>query len=92
MHQQALLNTKNLQNLLFHREVIDMPHTNVSFPAPEIIGLFKTFGNLGPAYQVLDPIAPTDDGKDWWVSVRILESGEITRYKLTHLLQDPEAR
>ena len=62
------------------------------FPAPEIIGHFKTFGKFGPAYQVIEPIKPTDDGNDWWVRIQILESGEIAPYKLDHLLRDPEAK
>ncbi len=70
-----------------------MLHAHSStFPAPEVIGHFKTFGDLGPAYQVIEPIEPTADGKDWWVRVRVLESGEVAPYKLTHLLHDPEAK
>jgi hypothetical protein len=62
----------------------------VTFPAPEIIGTYKTFGPFGPAYQVVAPIRPLGDG-DWLMEVRLLETGEDVEYRYTHLVDDPKA-
>ncbi len=61
-----------------------------NFPAPELIGGFKTFGPFGPAYQVVGPIRRLADG-DWLVRVRLLETGEETEYRYAHLVDDPKA-
>jgi hypothetical protein len=61
-----------------------------SFPAPGLIGTFRTFGPAGPAYQVVAPLQSLPDG-DWVIQVRVLESGEDAEYRYTDLLEDPEA-
>ncbi len=63
---------------------------NENFPAPELIGTFKTFGPFGPAYQIVEPIRQLADG-DWLVRVRLLESGEDAEYCYKHLIEDPKA-
>lgn len=62
----------------------------VQFPAPDLIGTFKTFGPVGPAYEVVAPVRPLPDG-DWIMRVRILASGEESEYRYTHVLDDPKA-
>jgi len=59
------------------------------FPAPELIGAFKTFGPFGPPYQVVKPIRRLDDG-DWLLQVHQLETGEDVEYRYTHVLADPQ--
>lgn len=54
-------------------------------------GQFKSFGPLGPKYQVGRALRQLDDG-DWMVEVLLIETGENTEYRLTHLNDDPEAR
>ena len=54
------------------------------------LGRIKSFGPLGPAYQVGQVLRQLDDG-DWMVQVTILESGEKAEYRLSHLSDDPEA-
>lgn len=54
-------------------------------------GKIKTFGPFGPKYEVEEPIAPLADG-DWRVKTRLVETGEETEYRYTHLRDDPEAR
>lgn len=58
---------------------------------PEVpLGAVKTFGALGPIYKVGEPLHPLDDG-DWMVEIFLVETGEKTEYRLTHLKQDPKA-
>jgi Family of unknown function (DUF5397) len=54
------------------------------------IGRIKYFGPFGPKYQVVRPLRQTDDG-DWMIEIIMVESGEKTEYRWTHLLDDPEA-
>ena len=55
------------------------------------VGKIKSFGAFGPKYEVGRAIRPLDDG-DWLVEVTMVETGERAEYRLTHLLDDPEAR
>jgi Family of unknown function (DUF5397) len=61
-----------------------------AFPAPELIGAFKTFGPVGPAYRVVQPIRQLDNG-DWLLKILVLESNEEAEYLYTHVLDDPKA-
>ena len=62
-----------------------------SVPPPTIpTGKFKSFGPLGPKYQVGQPLHQLNDG-DWLVEVVMVETGEKAEYRLTHLIEDPEA-
>ena len=54
------------------------------------VGKIKTFGPLGPKYEVGRARRQLPDG-DWMIEVILIESGETTEYRLTHLLDDPEA-
>lgn len=53
-------------------------------------GTIKTFGPFGPKYKVGKPIEELPDG-DWLIEVTILDSGEKTEYRATHISDDPEA-
>lgn len=54
-------------------------------------GVIKSFGSFGPKYQVGKPIRQLDDG-EWMVEVTMVESGEKSEYRLSHLTNDPEAQ
>lgn len=54
------------------------------------VGKIKSFGPLGPKYEVGEAIRQLANG-DWMVEVTMIESGEKTEYRLTHLNADPEA-
>jgi Family of unknown function (DUF5397) len=54
------------------------------------IGKIKSFGPLGPKYEVGRALRPLSDG-DWMVEVVLVETGEKAEYKLTRLCADPEA-
>lgn len=51
----------------------------------------KSFGALGPKYQVGRPLRQLADG-DWMVETLLVETGEKTEYRLSRLNDDPEAR
>jgi Family of unknown function (DUF5397) len=53
-------------------------------------GIFKTFGPLGPAYEVGLPVRQLENG-DWLVDITVLESGEKLEYPLTSVFFDPDA-
>jgi len=54
-------------------------------------GKIKSFGAFGPKYEVLEPTRVLADG-DWMIGIRLVETGEVTEYRFSHLLNDPEAR
>ena len=64
-------------------------HAVISQPTVPV-GKIKSFGPFGPKYEVGQPIQPLDDG-DWLIEVIMVESGEKSEYRLTHLCSDPEA-
>ena len=55
------------------------------------VGKIKSFGAFGPKYEVGLPLRQTGDG-DWMVEVKMVETGESSEYRLSRLLDDPEAR
>jgi hypothetical protein len=54
------------------------------------VGEIKTFGPLGPKYEVLRALHPIPNG-DWLVRICVVESGEEADYQLSHILADPVA-
>lgn len=54
-------------------------------------GVIKTFGNYGVLYQVGEKDSDLPDG-DILVNITLLESGEKEKYKLSQLIEDPEAK
>jgi len=54
------------------------------------VGHIKSFGMFGPKYQVGSALRPLEDG-DWVVEVTLIETGEKTEYRLTRVIDDPEA-
>jgi hypothetical protein len=58
---------------------------------PEIpIGKIKTFGLKGPSYKVMGNGRSSAEG-EWFIPIRVLESGEELEYRYSRFLQDPEA-
>ncbi len=64
--------------------------SNGIFPDQQLLGQFRTFGDLGPAYKVLAPVRQIDDG-DWLLRIQVIETGEELDYRYTHALGDPKA-
>lgn len=54
------------------------------------VGKIKSFGPLGPKYEVGQPLRQLKNG-DWEVEVTLVETGEKAVYSLMHLYADPEA-
>lgn len=67
-----------------------MPQTVIA-PPPVPVGVIKSFGAFGPKYEVGEPVEQLDDG-NWLVEIVLVETGEKAVYRLTDLLDDPEAR
>ena len=61
----------------------------LSFPEPQMIGQFRTFGVLGPTYRILEPIRQIEDG-EWLLCIEICDTGEKTEYPYAQVLKDPE--
>lgn len=59
-------------------------------PPVVLKGKIKSFGPVGPIYEVGEPLRKLGDG-DWLFEVTLVESGEKTEYRLTHIQGDPEA-
>jgi hypothetical protein len=55
------------------------------------VGKIKSFGPVGPAYQVGALIRQLDDG-DWLIEITMIETGEKVEYRLSRMRDDPEAR
>lgn len=59
--------------------------------APKVpFGAIKSFGAFGPKYKVGQPLHSLNDG-DWMVEILLIETGEKTKYRLTHMNNDPKA-
>ena len=54
-------------------------------------GRIKSFGALGPKYEVGAPLREVPDG-DWMVEITLIDSGEKAEYRLTHIDDDPDGR
>jgi len=65
-------------------------HSVSPLPPSVPIGEIKSFGAFGPKYEIGQPLRQLDDG-DWMVEVMLVETGETTEYRLTHVNDDPKA-
>jgi Family of unknown function (DUF5397) len=54
------------------------------------VGMIKTFGPVGPKYIVGPVTASLPDG-DWEIEVTVLETGEVSPYRLSWMNDDPVA-
>ena len=54
----------------------------------QFVGLFRTFGPAGPAYQVRKPLRVLSNG-DWLMEIEVLESGEVLEYAASKITSDP---
>jgi hypothetical protein len=64
-------------------------HAVITPPAVPL-GKIKSFGPFGPQYEVGPALHPLDDG-DWMIEITMVETGEKAQYRLTRLIEDPEA-
>ena len=54
------------------------------------VGKIKSFGPVGPKYEVGQALRQLDDG-DWMIEVTMIETGEKAEYRWTHMSDDPQA-
>ena len=59
-------------------------------PPPFPFGRIKSFGPFGPKYEVGQALCQLDD-EDWMIQITMVETGEKVEYRLTRLLDDPDA-
>jgi hypothetical protein len=64
--------------------------TSLNEPPSVDKGTIKTFGPLGPKYEVGTPVRQLPDG-DWMIQIVLVETGEETEYRYSQLRADPEA-
>ena len=57
---------------------------------PVPTGRIKSFGPFGPKYEVGHPLRQLQNG-DWMIEITMIETGEKAEYRLSHLIDDPEA-
>lgn len=63
----------------------------VTIPLDDVLGSFRTFGPVGPVYEVLRALEPVT-GSNVMLRIRVVESGEELDYPLSDALDDPLAR
>ena len=56
--------------------------------AKSLIGTWRRFGPLGPAYEIVAIGAPISDGTDRTVRIRLAETGEEVDYTLNRAVDD----
>jgi Family of unknown function (DUF5397) len=59
-------------------------------PIDTLIGTFRTFGRVGPVYEILKVNEPST-GPQVTLKIRVIESGEQLDYPLSDALDDPLA-
>jgi len=55
------------------------------------VGQIKSFGVIGPKYEVTGTGHPSNEG-EWLVPIRVIESGEELEYRYSRFTLDPEAQ
>ncbi|MCL1077256.1 hypothetical protein D5R81_04945 [Parashewanella spongiae] len=62
---------------------------NDQFPSPDLIGEYRQFGEMGPAYKIVRPVRRVDKD-DWVLLIEVLETGEETEYRFSKVKNDPK--
>lgn len=52
------------------------------------LGAIKSFGPVGPKYEVGPALRMLDEG-DWMIEITLIETDEKAEYRWTHLVEDP---
>lgn len=60
------------------------------FPSPELVGQFRRFGELGTAYEIMNPVRKLKD-KDWLLRIKVVKTGEELEYQYSNIINDPVA-
>ena len=66
------------------------PDQKLTLPLDAVVGSFRTFGRLGPVYEVLQVGEPST-GTNVSLRIRVVESGEMLDYLLSAAMDDPLA-
>ncbi len=60
-------------------------------PLPELVGTWRRFGAVGPAYEIIEAGHELPGGHRM-MRIRVVETGEEVDYKLTDIRDDPKER
>jgi hypothetical protein len=55
----------------------------------DLIGRWRGFGPIGPLYQIIGIDQERTTATEVWMLIHVLDSGEETGYRLSHILEDP---
>lgn len=55
-----------------------------------LVGTWRRFGDVGPVYEIIG-LGKDLPGHGRMMRIRVIESGEEVDYRLTDLLEDPQA-
>lgn len=66
-----------------------MMHT-ASFPSLELVGQFRKFGALGPAYKIVSPIRSIENN-DRLLLIQMAATGEAMEYRYSRAEKNPVA-
>ena len=65
---------------------------NTAVAPPSVpVGMVKSFGTVGPQYEVGPPLRQLADG-DWIVEITMVAIGETAEYRRSRMMDDPEAQ
>lgn len=56
-----------------------------------LVGSFRTFGEQGPAYEIIEMLVGDDKNEAGYAKIRVVHSGEILKYDIQKLISDPPA-
>ena len=59
-------------------------------PVASQLARIKTFGPVGTPFEVGEPLRRLDDG-DRLVRMTIIQTGELAEYRLSRIVDDPDA-
>ena len=75
---------------LLHAFKPDVHGGEYAYVVSPITGKIKTFGPVGPPYEIGRPLRQLDNG-DWLFEVTMIETGERAEYRLGQIVDDPDA-
>ncbi len=67
-----------------------MQNSVASFDDTQLLGQYRTFGEYGPTYHILEPSRQRDDG-EWLLRIEVPATGEVMDYPYSKARHDPAA-
>lgn len=67
-----------------------MQNDAIAFPDSAILDQYRTFGEHGPIYHIIEPLRRDKMGA-WLLKIEVPATGEVTEYPYDQALTDPIA-